>query len=284
MSTQQISVTRSPRKDALYHMISLPPYTLTIAARKEDLDSDDEDLVDPYLFDPSYTLAAATGFSIWEGAIALLSFLHSPSEENAELRQRLFTDRQLAVELGSGTGVAGLGVAMMGAHVLGTDVESVVTGSLKANVALNCKSDDGSAEALGWNQAVTIGSGTVAAQPLDWSLPLSKQRTPNDPFRATTLLATETAWLADLAPLFVDVASELLSTPAPDSTVHKVMYWAYKERGTSESKIFTTMPYVETLFVEKGCVVERIWRQESKEDEGKGVVVNRVWWHGDSTR
>ncbi|TPX70639.1 hypothetical protein SpCBS45565_g01706 [Spizellomyces sp. 'palustris'] len=269
-----VTVAKTSDKEYLYHTVNIPPYRLTIASRLEDTDSDD-DFVDPYLFDPSYTLAAATGFSVWEGSVALLSFIHSAqSSEAQEFRRRVLEKREKVVELGSGTGIGGLGVAALGGDVLCTDVESVCD-LTRSNVRRNSLEISSERWEGGWNNSVSVGRGTAGVQPLDWSQPVFAQRKPNDPTSASIIIAAETAWLADLAPLFVETVANLLRSGVEESTC-KVCYWAYKERGTEASKIFTTMTNVKRAFHQAGCEVVEIWRECSKEDPDKHVIINTI--------
>ncbi|KAI8593457.1 putative methyltransferase-domain-containing protein [Geranomyces variabilis] len=273
--TNSITITKSSDREYLYHNISLPPHKLTIASRLEDPSSDDDtDFVDPYLFDPSYTLAAATGFSVWEGAITLLSFLHSSSDPAAhDFRRRVVTNREKILELGSGTGIGGVGIAALGGDVLLTDVDSVCD-ITRNNVARNLPKDSSSVPS-GWKAATRVGLGTAAVQTLDWSVPVSSQIAPNDPRSAPLIVAAEVAWLVDLVPCFVQTLADLLRPHA--GVTDKTCYWAYKERGVEGvSKMFTTMPRVMAIFRDLGCEVSEVWREESREDPGKYVIVNIV--------
>ncbi|KAI9096617.1 putative methyltransferase-domain-containing protein [Phlyctochytrium arcticum] len=279
-ASTHIQITKTSDRDHLYHHVSLPPHNLTIAAQRDGTvsDSEDEDMVDPYLFDPSYTLAAATGFSVWEGAVALLSFLHKSDCDHAEeFRRRVVDKREKVIELGSGTGIGGLGIAVLGADVMCTDVESVcdITNS---NIARN-RDQKAESRASGWVGSTPVGNGTATAQALDWTSPLNSQRSPNDPLSATIIVAAETAWLAELAPHFVSMVSQLLETEETPG-MNKVCYWAYKERGTEESKIFTTMSNIKDAFEKSGCEVIQIWKQISVEDQDKHVIVNTVRYRG----
>ncbi|ORZ40663.1 hypothetical protein BCR44DRAFT_36531, partial [Catenaria anguillulae PL171] len=298
---------------------STPPIPhLIVAAQGED---SDDDGFDPNFFDQDYSIAAQTAFSVWEGAAFLLQFLQRTHSQGqgvsvaASLRQLLRLDdpsasdrhRTRVVELGSGTGAAGIGLAMLGAEVLCTDIKSV-TGNICDNIQRNASSaagvsHDATADWLG-DMATHVGHGYAAAQPLNWMVPLTSQRTPLDPCSARVVLATETTWLRELVEPFVGCASELLasaypsppsSTPTPplaevdhDSmpqiTRHlltaqpdrKFLLWVYKERGTEASQTFTTWPLVKSEFERRGCRVVTVHREQSGEDEGQWVRVNVV--------
>ncbi len=79
---------------------------------------------------PPSPLVTGAGFLLWEANWLLLRLLHE---------QQLATVLQgrRVLELGSGTGLAGLCVAAVGAHVLLTDLPSVVEGILEPNIRRN---------------------------------------------------------------------------------------------------------------------------------------------------
>lgn len=201
------------------------------------------------------------------------------------MRKRVLIQRKPVVELGSGTGIAGLGFATSGGDVLLTDLDSLVD-LIKGNIARNATSNIPADSK--WQNASIVGTGTAAVQTLDWALPVHTQLNCNDPRRAQVIIAAETAWLKELAPLFVSTVTALLSSDvtidpdektALDGTIDsdgKICYWAYKERGDESSKIFTTATELKQQFHESGCTVKEIWREQSKEDVGKWVIVNAV--------
>ena len=103
--------------------------TVTIARKNLDYDEVEQDV---YLFEPDYTIAGSTGFLLWPGTWVLIDLLN---DQAGPLAPRLHGRR--AIELGSGTGLAGLCAAAAGCHVLLTDLPSVVHGILDGNVRRN---------------------------------------------------------------------------------------------------------------------------------------------------
>lgn len=150
---------------------------------------------DPYFFDSDYTIAGSTGFLLWEANWLLLRLMRGP------LRPLLAGRRVL--DLGSGTGLAGLAAAAgTGAHVLLTDLASVCSGLLRQNVQRNATAGPAAAAAAGaaavgvdgpgwvqqglggygggaaggpWPGAVAVGAGSAAVMALDWTEPLGPQ-------------------------------------------------------------------------------------------------------------
>ncbi len=156
---------------------------------------------DPYFFDSDYTIAGSTGFLLWEANWLLLRLMRG------QLRPLLAGRRVL--DLGSGTGLAGLAAAAgTGAHVLLTDLASVCSGLLRQNVQRNAVNGPAAAAAASaaasaaaaaagadgacgvqqgtggggpdaaggpWPGAVAVGGGSAAVMPLDWTEPLGPQ-------------------------------------------------------------------------------------------------------------
>ncbi|GLC73771.1 hypothetical protein PLESTF_001417200 [Pleodorina starrii] len=140
----------------VYVTVTVNNFKITISKRNlEHFDAQD-----PYFFDSDYTIAGSTGFLLWEANWLLLRLLRStplpidgacstrsdppdgagaPSAErprSAHDLGRLLAGRRV-LDLGSGTGLAGLAAAACGAHVLLTDLSSVCEGALRANVQRN---------------------------------------------------------------------------------------------------------------------------------------------------
>ncbi|KAI9220102.1 hypothetical protein BC828DRAFT_384353 [Blastocladiella britannica] len=230
---------------------------LTIAGIAEDAD---DDAFDPNFFDEGYSLAAQTAYSVWEGAAFLLAFLQRSDEPCAVTLRVLLgavlpsrphqltigtndaaqpvvqlLPPQRIVELGSGTGAAGLGLALLGCQVLLTDVAPVVE-SMRNNIASNAQPYPSPASPFGplvssvvadappatsWMpDARAVGAGWAAAQSLNWMFPLSAQRSPADPCAARVVLATETTWLRELVDPFVGMTAVLLASPLTSAVIH----------------------------------------------------------------
>ncbi|GIL70744.1 hypothetical protein Vretimale_3800 [Volvox reticuliferus] len=142
------------------------------------------------------------------------------------------------LDLGSGTGLAGLSAAACGAHVLLTDLASVCEGTLRANMQRNCRTvplgeaaascraqcseEKSQQEHQGmapgpcdgpWAGAVGIGQGSAAVMALDWTEPLEPQIQAggNDPRDADFILAVDTIWLLDIFHAFLDIILAVLS-------------------------------------------------------------------------
>ena len=92
----------------------------------------EEDGQDPYFFDDDYSIAASTGWVVWEGSWAVIELLR---DESSWLREMVH--HRLLLELGSGTGLLGLCAAAAGAHAILSDVPSVVEGCTLPNVRAN---------------------------------------------------------------------------------------------------------------------------------------------------
>ena len=152
-----------------------------ITVARKNLDYEEAEL-DTYLFEPDYTIAGSTGFLLWPGTFVLIDLLNA-----GDLAARLHGRK--VMELGSGTGLAGLCAAAAGSSVLMTDLPSVVHGILDANTKRNgasghpagidaCDpSSAGFSASEPWLGSLAIGSrgGSACCAALDWSEPLKPQ-------------------------------------------------------------------------------------------------------------
>ncbi|PNW74874.1 hypothetical protein CHLRE_12g506700v5 [Chlamydomonas reinhardtii] len=266
----------------IYVTVAIAGVHITIAKRNlEHFDAQD-----PYFFDSDYTIAGSTGFLLWEANWLLLRLLrgpHCPANHPATTTPAttaspsapapapppppppppsaasppggcsqlqhlgsLLAGRRV-LDLGSGTGLAGLCAAAAGAHVLLTDLASVCSGALRQNVARNergCGTGEaggsggsgGGVEVVGgaastpggagggagggggrpWAGSVPVGcaGGSAAVMALDWTEPLGPQVAAsggNDPREANFILAVDTIWLLDIFHAFIDVVLAVLS-------------------------------------------------------------------------
>lgn len=124
VDVQKTGADAGEEKDKIAVSVEAAGCTLRILRR--DLE---EDNVDPCFFEPTYTVAGSTGFVVWEGSWMLMNYVATQMRD--EIRGKK------VVELGSGTGLAGLFIAAHGAHVMTTDLVSVVEECLNDNIAMN---------------------------------------------------------------------------------------------------------------------------------------------------
>ena len=231
----------------------------TVTIFRKDLEEDD--CQDPNFFDADYSVAGATGFAVWDGAWALIEQLRG------DLGDRLRGKRVL--ELGSGTGLAGLCAAASGAHILLTDIASVTSGMLEPNIVHNAPDGvaDGASEtaaAASWPGSVPVGSrgGSAAAHALDWFKPVPEDLRPTLHAGLDYVLASEVVWLAELVEPFVTTLVALLELPS-----RPVGLVVCRERATAASQTFAHLSDVLTLLEENGCSVTLISSQRGPDDE-----------------
>ncbi|XRB05977.1 tRNA methyltransferase 10-like a-like protein [Pycnococcus provasolii] len=255
--------------------VDVSPSCSLAFARKEVESEDNDDAVDPYLFDDEYTVACSTGFVLWEGAWCLVQAMREARVPPvAGLR---------VVELGAGAGLAGMYAAARGAHVLLTDVAPVVEGSLEPNVKRNANTSPAAAAAAAaaaadgqngaWIGALPVGEGTAAAQPLNWSKDVSAQCKPNDPrSRVDIILAAECVWLVDILDEFLDTLKALLAdSPSASAFV------SYCDRSSPGSKSFVSSRRLWDGCVSREMQHEVVYVGDAPEAKGKTCEVHRVW-------
>eukprot|EP00041_Stephanoeca_diplocostata_P008643 m.128099 g.128099 ORF g.128099 m.128099 type:complete len:288 (+) comp17417_c0_seq2:246-1109(+) len=257
-------------------------HTVTVAQR-DLLVEDFNDNVESSFFDDDFTIAASTGFFVWEGCWLLIDLLKD------DLGPKILGKRVL--ELGAGTGLAGLCAAAIGGHVLLTDVKSVVTGMLEQNISSNINRHDGqetSAASLPttcdpntrlsdehdenpWPKSVSIGRGTVGSVALDWTEEINEDSFMEDyginPMEADVILAAECIWLEELVEPFV-------------MTVHRLLHGkrrpyclvCYRNRAQHGSETFVHMETVVERFKTLGCVVQNTTTRTVAKEKDKGTA------------
>eukprot|EP00534_Pseudo-nitzschia_fraudulenta_P016312 CAMPEP_0201247978 /NCGR_PEP_ID=MMETSP0852-20130820/55315_1 /ASSEMBLY_ACC=CAM_ASM_000632 /TAXON_ID=183588 /ORGANISM="Pseudo-nitzschia fraudulenta, Strain WWA7" /LENGTH=246 /DNA_ID=CAMNT_0047546597 /DNA_START=72 /DNA_END=808 /DNA_ORIENTATION=- len=99
--------------------------------------------VDPFFFDPGYTLAGRTGFQVWSGTRLLIESLLFPlPDDNDQLviiqREMNSREGKNILELGAGVGVVGtILAAATGSRVILTDLPTLVENSILPNLKRN---------------------------------------------------------------------------------------------------------------------------------------------------
>eukprot|EP01127_Copromyxa_protea_P022187 TRINITY_DN7863_c0_g1_i1.p1 TRINITY_DN7863_c0_g1~~TRINITY_DN7863_c0_g1_i1.p1 ORF type:complete len:263 (-),score=52.91 TRINITY_DN7863_c0_g1_i1:36-803(-) len=213
-------------------------------------------------FDSSYTVAGSTGNSVWEGCWVMMEFL-----KKSNLKEEFVGNK--IVELGSGTGLLGLYLSALGAHMLCTDLPTVVTGIMNTNVTSNSKELD--VQNKGWNSARSVGlnGGSIATMPIDWTVDLANQVTTNDPRDADFVIAVETVWLKELIKPFVTTFKSLLKKD-------KAGYFAFLDRSKETSTTFASTSELFGEFTAQNCVFTVLHTQPAPKTVGKTVYVYEV--------
>ena len=243
---------------------------------KRNLEREDGDWVDPMFFAEDYTVAAATGFQVWEGARAVVKLLE---EEDSALAADLRGRRVL--ELGSGTGLAGLSASVIGGDVLLTDLPTVTDYSLRPNIAKNAAAaaaaDSAGAGAATrqarscWPEGHAVGRGSAACMSLDWTADVPSQAAAAgvDLGKVEVLLAAECVWLVELVNPFVATVLALLRASAGSAgsaaggnggSSGAICYCCYRDRASDQSAHFAGMAAVVEAFEAQGCSVELVRR------------------------
>ena len=244
-----------------------------VSVQRRDIDN--EEGPDPYFFEADYSVAASTGMLMWEGSWAAIELLRAGTRPGGA--PRWFADLvrgKRVVELGSGIGLLGLCVAAAGAHVLMTDVPSVVECTLGPNVLasgpeVTAPSEPSAAvtaagvSSVPWANARQAGTGTASAQALDWWQAVSEQSEPNDPMQADVILAAECVWLRELIDPFVETVLTLMKAPQ-----RPICVLAFRDRSKATSETFSSLSLVLGAFEAKGVVGVERGVNDAPESEG----------------
>jgi len=148
--------SHSNKKDS-HVLVSAVVCDCLVTIAKKNLEYEEASEVDVYLFEPDYTIAGATGFLLWPGTWVLIDLLKSTELGGVKLRGKR------VIELGSGTGLAGLCMAAAGASVMLTDLPSVVSGILRDNIHRNSSSSAAAATLSSSSSSDRLGAATLPA-------------------------------------------------------------------------------------------------------------------------
>ena len=173
--------------------------------------------------------SAGTGLNAWDGAFVLAKYLEVASDALSLRGARV-------VELGAGTGVAGIAAAALGGHVVATDLPYTLDNlraAGSANVALwALDSADGkhgswSAMALDWFESPAGNCSAVDAA--------SPQPLPPSPLVGTDIiLGADVVWIPELIAPFVRTLVWLLRAGSPVSRA----YIAHQTRAAASDVLF----------------------------------------------
>lgn len=170
--------------------------------------------VDPYFFDQNYNLAAKTGFQIWAGTRLLVESLLWPCQNDhprLSYWQQRIQDGIAVVELGAGVGVTGTMLATAGAHVLLTDLPTLVEHATLPNLYLNsfaCDESDVSTPPPRQDRLI-IGRGTAHAAVLDWKQPLLQQLTRKQLANVELIVASDCVWLVSMLEALLNTVASI---------------------------------------------------------------------------
>eukprot|EP01059_Diplonema_ambulator_P000504 TRINITY_DN10416_c0_g1_i1.p1 TRINITY_DN10416_c0_g1~~TRINITY_DN10416_c0_g1_i1.p1 ORF type:complete len:252 (+),score=24.43 TRINITY_DN10416_c0_g1_i1:451-1206(+) len=222
----------------------------TVKILRSDLE--DEDCAqNPNFFDEDFTVAAATGFTVWDGAWAMIELLKNWLGDELKGKKTL--------ELGSGTGLAGLAAAAVGSNILLTDITSVTNDMLIPNIRANATSLNPVEPSIWGVPSYTIGrgGGTAAAHPLDWTKPLPENVNLRD---IEVVIASEVVWLKELVQPFASTLSRLLKDGGSP-----VCYVVCRERANAESQTFAKIQDVLDILKGEGFDVTAVSDQMGPE-------------------
>ena len=219
--------------------------------------------MDPFFFDPGYTLYAATGFSLWPGSRLLVEALTTTTtttttRNNAEetvvpslppllqqvrasLRAHRDEKEKLSslriLELGAGIGMVGtcLAVAYPSAHVCLTDLSTLVEHGVQPNLQRN---------GLSYTTSTTADCHRITTAVLDWTKPVPdalKRQSWN------VIVASDCLLLQRLYRNALDTVQALMSSSSSSSSPNNdagttQFFFTFQRRGRNAQ--YTTLEQV----------------------------------------
>ena len=226
---------------------------VTVRILRKNLEEDDGQ--DANFFDADYSVAGATGFTVWDGAWAMIEQIRSSEMGNRILGKKV-------IELGSGTGLAGLCAAAHGAHIMLTDIASVTNDMLIPNIALNTSESIEKTKAKTWPNSVPIGvnGGSAAAAVLDWNKGIDTVKESTDGL--DFVIASEVVWLKELVEPFVKTMYSLLCLPS-----RPICLVVCRERAKENSQTFAHVSEILDALKALDCTVSLISSQTGPDRE-----------------
>lgn len=245
----------------------------------EENEEEEFEKVDCHFFDPGYTLAGRTGFQIWSASRLMVEVLTwpLPSIDGPNIRkwQSRVANGAKIVELGSGIGIVGASLAHAGAHVLLTDLPTLVDHATHPNIIQNENIKariDEQRQKQCWENSVPIGRGYASAITLDWTRPLPKEIDDVD-----IIVASDCVWLTSMFHALLNIVSSIFEK-SPDAT----FFLSFQRRNSSRkfynennsrSSMFTTVEDIIHTIHNKGWNMNCIaWRPIHLVDEDNKEV------------
>eukprot|EP00444_Apocalathium_aciculiferum_P051437 CAMPEP_0183516082 /NCGR_PEP_ID=MMETSP0371-20130417/13944_1 /TAXON_ID=268820 /ORGANISM="Peridinium aciculiferum, Strain PAER-2" /LENGTH=248 /DNA_ID=CAMNT_0025713747 /DNA_START=1 /DNA_END=747 /DNA_ORIENTATION=- len=168
----------------------------------------------------------ATGLRVWDGGIVLARYFERYVPEALDAREG---QRLRGLELGCGTGVAGLAFAYLGQEVILSDIGDLQKAATEANVAQN-------------QNHFLVAGGSVSYQAVDWkNLPAREEFGAFD-----VVFAGDVIWHETLVQPFLDALCWVVSGPGA-----REILLSHKVRDEESVALF------EKSVSERGLVVEK---------------------------
>lgn len=165
-----------------------------------------------------------TGLNVWDAGIVLAKYFE---KKLPELQARLGKAQLQGLELGCGTGVAGLSMAMLGQGVILSDKASL-TQHVQANIQMNRNK---------------FAGGTAQFQVLDWNSPPARNCFP----AFDIIFASDVLWHQSFVEPFMNMIAWALSMPGSS---HAQVLLAQKRRDVESLSMF------EQAVASAGLVIE----------------------------
>jgi len=248
--------------------------------------ADEDYTVDPNFFDEGYSMAGATGFKVWTGSRLMIETLAWPQSDDCErlkqIQTRISSGARL-IELGSGVGVVGTYLSVIGSHVLLTDLPTLVENAIDCNLLRNqtlaSMPNDTSDEDIcpSWlaPDGVRIGKGWANCASLDWTIPLDEQLTEDQSASVDFIIASDVVFLTSMLTSLLHVVQSIFEASSSNDTSFILSFQRRDAKDGEESTSFTTVDGVISAVEERGWSLDCLaWRPVTVKKETDGVVTD----------
>ncbi len=226
-------------------------------------------MANPFFFEKSYSLAAATGFQPWPGSRLMIeAFTCDMKNDRTDYWQKRLSDKDLTIlEVGAGIGMVGVALAAAGGRVVISDLPVLTEHGIVPNLKRNCHDGaDLPPEDLGLietSECFRIGRGHAEAAVLDWMKPVSEQIPPTAASNLDIIVGCDCLFLRKL----LDPLLSTVSTLFEQSQNSKFLF-TYQERPMMG--LFIGLEELLERIELQGWSVECLaWRTIPVEDDGE---------------
>ena len=249
------------------------------------IDEDAEAPMDPNFFDDGYTLAGRTGFQVWTGTRIMIETLLWKLRTNKDNFTRLsyWQDRiregANILELGAGVGVVGCSLAAVGAHVLMTDLPTLVDNSLEPNLERNRDATPSDKTCPTWLEpnGARIGQGWAAATAVDWKQPLDEQLSKEQSEHVDLIIASDCVFLVGMLRSLLDTVATVFERSLSRQPSLLLSFQRRDASDGDESESFTTVNRVISEVKARTWSIECLaWRPVVVGDDTSEVFVFEI--------
>ena len=232
-------------------------------------EAEDNHVANPFFFEKSYSLEAATGFQPWPGSRLMVeAFTCDMKSEKTDYWQERLSNKDLSIlEVGAGVGMVGVALAAAGGRVIISDLPVLTKHGIIPNLKRNGQHcEDPSQKDLGLietSECFRIGRGYAQATVLDWTKAVSEQLPQTTSSNLDVIVGCDCLFLRKLVDPLLSIVSTLF-----EQTPKCKFLFTYQRRNMMG--LFIGLEELLKRIDQRGWSVECLaWRTIHVEDDGE---------------